>query len=123
MVMEVAIKGNGAQEEILAPQVLVESGKVESINVAYALMHQVASGAGVQVLNLPPGNFVVHAQFTVTFFSAGGERTAAMDCDLRLSVSEDRIFTFVGDKPRETQTWAHHYVRSATEASDHPALR
>lgn len=99
MVMEVSVTVDGPSvnddNNTLTPQILVEPGKMVSINVAYKVMRQLCpEGRGA---NLPTGKTAAKARFTVKYFSGDGERAVETDCTFLFWVTEDEIFTFTGD--------------------------
>jgi hypothetical protein len=98
----------GSQNETLTPQLLVESGKVLSINVAYCLMHQVSSFGQQDFINMPNGTTAT-ARFTVKYISVDGERVVEADCAFRFCVTEGNIFTFASDDDRLSQAWGNYH--------------
>jgi hypothetical protein len=99
MVMEVTVSVNdtpdkeGLRIAPLAPQLLVESGKVVSINVAYQLMFRVAPGSG-EFIDFPDMTRAA-ARFTVKYFSLSGERSVEIRSKFHFRVSEEHIVTWV----------------------------
>ena len=98
MVMRVTVKVNNSAPTKgvwflpLTPQVLVESGKVASINVGYHLMYLISrSEEGIDF----PDQTTADANFTVDYFSQGGERSIAARCNFLFRVTEDFINTLI----------------------------
>ena len=77
------------------PQLLVESGKVESINIAYSLMHQVTRALNQDFIN-PQSGTTATAHFAVKFLAAGDERIIESRCDFKFVVINNQIYTAVG---------------------------
>jgi hypothetical protein len=124
MVMEVGVRVKGiASEEAefsgffegpLTPQLLIESGKVGSINVAYQLMYRISSNAE------EPINFLdkttATAEFTVKYFSGAGERVIKTDCGFYFHVTDDNVFTFVdGSRGFNTLTGGNYFPAQHTK--------
>jgi hypothetical protein len=99
MIMEVivALDGSSVNDDIntLTPQLLVDSSKMVSINVAYKLMRQLRP-EGFRT-DVPTGMTAAKARFTVKYFSGDGERAVETECPFLFWVTEDKIFTFTGD--------------------------
>ncbi len=73
----------------LTPQLLVESGRVASINVAYQLLSRVAFSVGCEggFVNFPDlTKATVH--FKVDYFSVEGETSVDMDCSFQFRVHD-----------------------------------
>jgi hypothetical protein len=121
MIVEVAIavikvnEADGSQNETLAPQLLVESGKVLSTNVAYPLMRQVSSITNQDSLDIPNGTAAI-ARFTVKYISVDGERVVAADCVFRFCVTEDNIFTFTSGGELLSGAWGNYHLPTAIAA-------
>ena len=75
----------------LTPQLLVESGKVVSINVAYQLMRPVSPGSFIDFPDLTTAK----ARFTVKYFSLDGERSVETDAKFQFRVSEEHLIAWV----------------------------
>ena len=122
MVMEVVVavmKVNGAegsQNETLTPQLLIDSGKVASINVAYCLMHQVSSFAQQELINMPNGTTAT-ARLTVKYISVDGERAVEADCPFRFCVTDDKIFAFASNDDRLSQAWGNYHFPSLSKTA------
>lgn len=99
MVMEIKVRVNdspdkeGLRVAPLAPQLLVESGKVASIDVAYQLMGRVSPGTE-GLIEFPDGT-TAKARFTVKYFSSNGEQSIETDAKFQFCVTQDHIFTLV----------------------------
>src|ERR1035441_8578969 len=95
MVMEVCVIVNDSPDRerlrILTPQVLVESGKVASINVAYQLMRRVSEGDLIDFPDLT----TAEAHFKVKYFSSDGERMVETRSTFQFRVSEENLVTWV----------------------------
>jgi hypothetical protein len=121
MVMEVSVKtndaevGEGLRSDIMTPQLLVESGKAGSINVAYQLMGQASSRSREEFINFPNGTTAT-ARFLVKYFSVDGERVVETDCDFRFCVTEDNIFTFTGSRGLDTATGGNYFPAPNSQA-------
>jgi hypothetical protein len=105
MVMEVTGLVDGALPKeswitSLTPQVPVESGSVQSVNVAYLLMSQVSQD---EFLNVPNGVRAT-AKFTVRYLSVGGDRLIEAACNFHFVVTDQNIFTFTIDQKRPLLT-------------------
>jgi|SRR5271166_5529143 len=119
MVMEVAVRVNDVPPDKdgldkLTPQLLVESGRVASINVAYKLLGGVSSGLGEELVNFPNGTAAT-ARFTVKYFSVGGSRVVETDCDLRFLVTEDNILTFTNPDGGGSFACGNYFPAPTTE--------
>jgi hypothetical protein len=111
--MEVAVTLASAPDQdegALASQVLVESGHVASINVAYRLMGQISRQAGRDLIDIPD-RATAAAHFTVKYFSVGGVRTVETDCNFWFMVGEDRIFVFTSIEGLRTTARADYSAR------------
>jgi hypothetical protein len=104
MVMRVTVRVNASapQEtlllhEPLTPQVLVESGKVASINVGYYLMRLVSPKAD-QFVDFPDKT-TVKAHFMVAYFSLRGEQSIQAHYKCQFRVSEEHINTWLEEEP------------------------
>jgi hypothetical protein len=95
MVMEVTVEVTGSpdREQLpLTPQLLLESGKVLSINVAYELMRRISSGEGMFEF---PDLTEAEARFRVKYFSLDGERFVETHSKFQFRVGEEHIVTWV----------------------------
>ena len=79
---------------VLEPQVLVESGKVAPINVAYVLMRLISPvhGYSDELLTFPDQT-MAEAHFTVDYFSLKGEQSAQAHYKFQFYVTDDYINT------------------------------
>ncbi len=124
MVMEVIVnldgytRPDGIPDNVLTPQLLVESGKVASINIAYQLMSQVSSAANEEFINIPSGT-TASAKFAVKYFSVGGETLIEAACDFRFIVTDDQILTYTGDSVHRTVGGGNYFVASSGVAGKH----
>jgi hypothetical protein len=111
MVMEVAVVVDGSAADkrfnTLTPQLLIEPGKMVSINVAYTVMGQL-SDTETLGMNFTKGTRA-KARFTVKYFSAGGVRVVETDCMFSFCVTEDAIYTFTGDAGLDTTTGGNYF--------------
>jgi hypothetical protein len=95
MVMEVTVSVNdspdkkGLRISPLAPQLLVESGKVLSIDVAHQLMFRV-SPASEEFIDFPDLT-TAKARFTVKYFSLDGERSVETLAKFQFRVTDEHI--------------------------------
>lgn len=105
MIMKVAVSVNGQEAEVLAPQRRVQSGDIDSINVAYQVLGQVSQSTKDLT---PPPDSAVSVRFTVTYFSTGGERAVSLDCDLWFMVTENQLFAFVNKEMPAGHAWGTH---------------
>jgi hypothetical protein len=82
----------------LTPQVVVESGKLVSVNVAYALMGLAAERFDIpdQMIDFPSLT-TAEGRFEVDFFSFGVERTLALSYNFQFFVTEEYINTKIID--------------------------
>jgi hypothetical protein len=99
MVMRVTMRVNDSPDKEglrlgrMEPQLLVESGKVVSINVAYQLLSRVSpeSDKFIEFPDLTRAE----ARFTVRYFSSDGERSVETDAKFQFRVTEEYIVTWV----------------------------
>jgi len=103
MVMEVTVRVKERPEGKvrfgpLTPQLIVESGKVASVNVAYQLMGPITP-ASEEFINFPDGT-TAEAIFKVQYFSTGGDHFVETDCQFQFRVTEKNIITWVVDLPK-----------------------
>ncbi len=90
MVARVQVRVNDSPKfGTLSPQVLVESGKVASINMGYEILRFLSVSAGL--CDLPPDDTFAKAHFTVDYFSLAGTRTAQTQCKLSFFVTKEHI--------------------------------
>jgi hypothetical protein len=91
MVTQIFTKVNDSQraDRPLRPQVLVEPGKLTSINVAYEVFTLLSESKTLP--DLPPDSTVATAHFTVDYFSVAGTRKVDTQCKLFLFVTEKHI--------------------------------
>lgn len=99
MVTRVAVTEKDSQYKgDLTPQVVVDSGKLGSVNVAYAVMRLVAERFETpdQMIDFPSLT-TAEAQFKADFFSFGMERTLQIACKFQFFVVDDYINTKIID--------------------------
>ena len=95
----VAVKGCGSSD-VLEPQVLVESGKVAPINVAYALMRLVSTRYSKNFIDFPTET-EAEAKFMVDYFSFKGKQSVQAEYNFHFYVTEEYINTkIVGPETR-----------------------
>jgi hypothetical protein len=99
MVTRVTVKVNCCPGDgSLTPQVIVESGKVASVNVAYEVVRTISTSK--PHLDLPDDYTQARADFTVEYFSKGGTRSIRTQSDLWFFTS-DRYITISTDDPSQ----------------------
>jgi len=98
MVMEVSVKVSDSPNQeglsivpTLTPQLLVESGKVASINVAYQLLSRVSSGEFIDFPDLTEAS----AHFSIKYFSSDGERSVEIRSRFKFRVSEEHVVAWI----------------------------
>jgi hypothetical protein len=124
MVMEIATRVNDEPTDrealgltSLTPQLLVESGKVASVNVAWQLMRRVSPGS--EGLIDFPDLTTADAHFRVSYFSLSGERFVETRCRFQFRVTEDNIIAWIVD---EKLPFPQNFRSSSTSAL-RPLLR
>jgi hypothetical protein len=96
MVTRVTVRVNGCPSDgSLTPQLLVESGKVASINVAYEVIRTISKSK--PYLDLPDDYTQARADFTVEYFSKGGTRPIRTQGDLWFFTSDNYIMISTDD--------------------------
>jgi hypothetical protein len=100
MVMEVTVRVKDRPEGDarlgrLTPQLIVESGKVASVNVAYYLMGLISPDSE-EFINFPDRT-TAEASFKVQYFSTGVDRFVETDCQFQFRVTEKNIIAWVID--------------------------
>jgi len=99
MVMAVTVTVNDSPDKEglrlgrLEPQLLVESGKVVSINVGYELMARVSPGSE-EFIEFPDLTRA-EARFAVKYFSSDGERFVETHAKFQFRVTKEQIVTWV----------------------------
>ena len=99
MVTRVIVCEKGARyKEEITPQIVVESGKVGSINVAYSILGLVARrfDSNENLFDFPSLT-TSEGYFTVDFFSLGTERTVRTQCKFQFFVTEEYLNTKIID--------------------------
>ena len=101
MVMEVSTSVNGESPDPitvgmgrLTPQLLVESGKVASINVAYQLYARVSPRSEGTFCDFPDLT-TAEASFKVDYFSINGEQSIETHCKFQFRVNEEHLVAWV----------------------------
>jgi arginine decarboxylase-like protein len=97
MVLRVALSVTDCEDrEVLEPQVLVESGKVASINVAYKLMNILSAKNAEDVINFADKTRAI-TTFVVEYFSLKGTRSVQSKYEFLFRVSDTYINTKIVD--------------------------
>jgi hypothetical protein len=99
MVMEATVAvihspdNEGVRFGPLTPQLLVESGKVLSINIAYQLLGVVSPKSGT-IIDFPDLT-TAEARFAVKYFSLDGQRSIETQAKLHFRVNEEHLVTWI----------------------------
>jgi|HubBroStandDraft_6_1064221.scaffolds.fasta_scaffold61249_3 hypothetical protein len=104
MTVTVRMENASADDDDMAhkPQLLVEAGKVTSINIGHRLLRLVALREQQEAINFPDGTSA-EARFAVVYFSVGGERLVESHCSFSFRVHEDLLITWLNESPQSVR--------------------
>lgn len=112
MVTRITVAADGfPREESWTPQVLIESGKVASINVAYEVIRLI--NKPMKYVDLPEDYTRAKVHLTVEYFSKGGTLTVRIQSDLWFFVSE-RYINITTDDPSSQLLGLENMVEERT---------